>query len=535
MICPGYKKITEEDDLRFFSMTKGFNQRWRASNCEAIYLCYNAGGTARALDDALKHYRGDDGKGVRIKSGGHCYEDFVFSDDTLAILDVTPMSEVGYDGRRGYYLGSGGTNWTAFQSLFRDFGKVLPSGSCYSVGLGGHISSGGKGILSRLHGLTVDWLTGVEIVVKDKARCPAKAIYVSTESRGDKFDLFWALRGGGSGNFGIITRYYFKKLPDAPKGAIISTISFDWKQLNEGKLKQILDWYVNFASQDDNWHTSGKFQLMHESAGAMKLLLHSAYHNEDEKGEVQEYQNQLHKQLNDIFPYQTGGPSMAGHSGWWSVPPMPMKSNNGQTEKNLSSQVGEDYSFYEAVQIMNSSGPNQRGKYKSAYVCKKFPQEQIDTMFEHLKSKPDGLTPEDMQQSLLQIDTFGGEIRNHESTEMAYAQRKFVVKLQYQTYWVDENNDDPHLEWIQGFYEEMYEDYGGTPDPDQDSDGLLEGCYYGYPDVDLNNHADGVDHALWLYFLDNYRKNDLNLLNVKKRWDPENYFQSQQSIPIKSQ
>ena len=46
-------------------------------------------------------------------------------------------------------------------------------------------------------------------------------------------------------------------------------------------------------------------------------------------------------------------------------------------------------------------------------------------------------------------------------------------------------------------------------------------------------HADGdVDQALWLYFLDNYRANDRNLVAVKKRWDPENVFHHAQSIPV---
>ena len=513
-----YKKITKCDgDLRFFSMQQGFNQRWFASNCEAVYLCYTAEGTAQALDDALASYGG----GIKIKSGGHCYEDFVFSDDAKAILDVTPMSETGFDDVRGYYLGSGGTNWSAFKSLFRDFGKVLPSGSCYSVGLGGHISGGGTGILSRLYGMTVDWLSGVEVVVKDQADQPARVIYVSKDSQGDEFDLYWAHTGGGCGNFGIITRYYFADLPDTPQGAIISTISFDWQDLNPIRLGKILDWYVDFASQSDNWHTSGKFQLMHKSAGEMRLLLHSAYYSEDEKNTAKCYQETLREQLKNICKYRIGSSSMAGHASLWAIAPA--------TEAQ-SSEIG-DYSFYEAVQTMNSSGPNQRGKYKSAYVRKRFPPEQIKIMFKHLSSTPPELDPDDMKQSLLQIDTFGGAINKVSPTKTAIAQRSYVVKLQYQTYWLAKQQDCFHLKWIRDFYQDMYKDFGGTPDPAKDPDGLVEGCYYNYPDVDLNNYG-GKDGALWLYFLDNFRNNPRNLVKIKGRWDPNNYFHSKQSIPV---
>ena len=80
-----------------------------------------------------------------------------------------------------------------------------------AVGLGGHISGGGDGILSRLNGITVDWLTGVEVVVKDKDESgvtnAARLIYVSKDSTDkEEHDLWWAHTGGGGGNFGVITK-----------------------------------------------------------------------------------------------------------------------------------------------------------------------------------------------------------------------------------------------------------------------------------------------------------------------------------------
>ena len=91
-----------------------------AGNCKSVYLCFTSAGTAEALDDAIKLV----GKNVKIKSGGHCYENFVFNDGTGAILDVTQMGGYGLDAERWYYLESGGTNWLAFQALFRDYGKT---------------------------------------------------------------------------------------------------------------------------------------------------------------------------------------------------------------------------------------------------------------------------------------------------------------------------------------------------------------------------------------------------------------------------
>jgi FAD/FMN-containing dehydrogenase len=198
------KIIVSEKEPQIPSLLQGFNKRWFADNCTIVYLCNTREGVEQALDEAISKYSTD----VKIKGGGHCYENFVFNEETKAIIDINGLNDSGHDPDRGYYLGSGGTNWEAFKTLFRDYGKVLPSGSCYSVGLGGHICGGGYGLLSRMNGLTVDWLTGVELVVKDDKDKPARTVYVSKESTGAENDLFWAQCGGGGGNFGVITKYY---------------------------------------------------------------------------------------------------------------------------------------------------------------------------------------------------------------------------------------------------------------------------------------------------------------------------------------
>jgi FAD/FMN-containing dehydrogenase len=55
-------------------------------------------------------------------------------------------------------------HWNGYWNLYKQNNLTLPGGSCYSVGAGGHICGRGYDVLSRKYGLTVDWLTGVEIV-----------------------------------------------------------------------------------------------------------------------------------------------------------------------------------------------------------------------------------------------------------------------------------------------------------------------------------------------------------------------------------
>lgn len=513
-------------DARFPSLQQGFNRRWVAHNLESVYLVYTPDGTCRALDDAITRH----GKTVQIISGGHCYEDFVFNEGVKAVINVTNLVESGRDPVKGYYVSSGDTNWNSFGTLFRNYGLVLPGGSCYSVGLGGHISGGGDGILSRQHGLTVDWLTGVEVVVKPNIGAGAVLKYVSRDSisQSDR-DLFWAHTGGGGGSFGVITKFYFKTLPKSPKGIIASNITFSWSDVDAEKLKSLLDWYINLA-QTCPRETVGKFPIAHESAGEFVMFLYTSYTNEEEKIKAKEYHWELEMELQNIVRFSLPTRPSAGHAGWL---PFPMRKRKCHaTKTNFMSDDTLDYPMYTLTQTINGSGPNQRGKYKSAYMTRGFPQEQIDQMFLHLHRIPDGLERSDMMDSLVQVDIFGGKINEVPPAETAIAQRSYIVKLQYQTYWAYPADDSGHLNWIDEFYKGMYGPYGGVPDPDtvvEGSVGLFEGCYYNYPDVDLNKWKDGKYGALYLYFLGNLDR----LIRTKQTWDKNDIFHHKQSIPPK--
>src|SRR5438876_1210398 len=210
--------VLDPGSPRFNGLTQGFNQRWLAPDCEVIFIPLTEGGAQEALAKAISFGPGR----FRIRGGGHCYEDFVFSDQTAALIDMSLMNAIGFDEKAGvYYAQSGGTNWDLYRRLYWRFGLTLPAGSCYSVGLGGHICGGGYGLLSRQFGLTVDWLTGVNVVTVNRDRNSTFKRVTRDSAPGADHDLYWAHTGGGGGNFGVITRYEFAKLPVAPERAEI--------------------------------------------------------------------------------------------------------------------------------------------------------------------------------------------------------------------------------------------------------------------------------------------------------------------------
>jgi hexose oxidase len=513
---------------------QGFDRRWYAPNLQAVYVPTTPEEVAPCVTAALSTY----GRDVKITSGRHGYEGFVYNPTTAAVIDMSALGHAGYDAARAAFtIDAGCENWTAYRTLLNAYGKTLPAGSCYSVGAGGHITGGGYGLLSRLHGLTIDHLTGVDVVTWDAVLRTATLRHVSASSADPaQRDLFWALAGGGGGNFGVIVRYYFATLPDAPEYASLYTFAWDWSDVTPDSFAQLLAEYASLVAElPDQEFTLLK--LNHVAAGQLGMIWQMAslpgVPHADHCRKAEERAADLRRRLGAVLPARILKKPLGGHPAFMSTLPATL------TVQHLT--------YLEALQTLNGSGPNQFGKYKSAYMNKPFPPEQVAAIHAWLTctpTLPDG-TPLDMSQCLLQVDSYGGQINTRPPDATPVPQRSALLKLQYQAYW---NNDSAsgqadqapyaaqaaaYLGWINPFYAAVYAAYGGTPNPANDPTGTVAGCYYNYPDDVLGTHADGrIDHALYLYFLDNYRANPRNLVAVKRLWDPEDYFHHAQSIPV---
>jgi hypothetical protein len=513
---------------------QGFDRRWFAPYLEAVYVPTQPQQVAGCLADALLTY----GPTVKITSGRHSYENFVYNNTTRAVIDMSGVNQLGFDSvRNAYFIDAGCENWTIYRTLLNTHGKTLPAGSCYSVGAGGHITGGGYGLLSRMHGLTIDYLTAVDIVTWDAASKQATLRHVSNQSASEpERDLFWALNGAGGGNFGVIVRYYFEQLPDAPDYATLFTLAWDWSDMTLDLFTSLLDTYAEIMlTLPENEFTLLK--LTHVAAKQLGMTIQVASlpgmsydnHRQLASNRAQTVKQQLEQVLPAVHLKQPLG----GHPGFMS------STSSSLTEQHLT--------YLEAVQTLNGSGPNQFGKYKSAYMKKGFPTDQIESIFNSLHITPNGPDhqPLNMSQCLLQVDSYGGAINRVSPRATAVPQRTSIMKLQYQAYW---NNDaepgqadkppysemaQAYLDWINKFYADVYAAMGGTPDPAKDPTGTVDGCYYNYADSVLGTHADNrIDQAMWLYFLDNFRNNERNLVDIKRYWDSQNYFNSPQSIPL---
>jgi FAD/FMN-containing dehydrogenase len=456
-------------DPRYATMRMGFNRRWVGSPAY-IQVVRNASETLAAVQRAL-----DARLRITVRGGGHCYENFSSGNDGGVIIDLSGMQGVYLDRSGSACVEGGATLWNAYETLFKDYNLALPGGSCYSVGAGGHIVGGGYGLLSRLHGLTVDYLTAVDVICVDRHR--TARLVRARKGDPDTGRLLWAHTGGGGGNFGIVTAYYFSRLPSPPVQVRLATTTWPWSGLTDADFATLLRNYGRFMAAHSHPVSpfSGLFSLLklfHQSAGQITMITQAA---------------------GPAFGLLPSFLAAVGHG----VP-------GGST-------TTETLTWLQATQTLNGSGPNQRAKYKSAYMKTSFPDGQIRAIHSAL-TDPHFTNP----QALLQVDSYGCQVNVVPPSATAVAQRSSVMKLQYQTYWTSPAGDDVNLSWINRFYRSVYAASGGVPA----SNHVTDGCFINYPDVDLP--------ATWpaLYYKANYRE----LQRVKARWDPLNIFHHRQSI-----
>jgi FAD/FMN-containing dehydrogenase len=153
---------------------------------------------------------------LRAKSGGHSYAGYSTQNGGM-VLDLSRMRGISVNRAAGTATIGAGSQLIDVYAGLAGHGATIPAGSCPSVGIGGHALGGGMGLAGRQFGLTADNIVSAQIVTADGR--------VRTASSRSNPDLYWALRGGGGGNFGVVTNLTFR-LHRVP--STVSTFSVFW-------------------------------------------------------------------------------------------------------------------------------------------------------------------------------------------------------------------------------------------------------------------------------------------------------------------
>ncbi|MFF1378821.1 FAD-binding oxidoreductase [Streptomyces sp. NPDC058308] len=189
---------------------------------KAVAYCESPSDVALCLAFAQNH-----ALALSVRSGGHSLGGY--STTTGLVIDVSRLNAVALSGDRAT-LGAGTQNVDVLNAL-APAGLAVTGGACATVAAGGFIHGGGVGFLTRPLGVACDALTSARVVLAD-GRCV-------TASATSHPDLFWAIRGGGGGNFGVVTSYTLR--PSPVTDVSTATLVFSWD-----KALDMLDGYTRW-------------------------------------------------------------------------------------------------------------------------------------------------------------------------------------------------------------------------------------------------------------------------------------------------
>jgi FAD/FMN-containing dehydrogenase len=181
-------------DSGYEQASQSFNTRFDNHRPAAIARCTSVADVQRCVETAR-----DARMPIAARSGGHSYAGYSTPDNGL-VVDLRPMADVKVDGDTAVI--GGGARLMEVYAALAGAGRAIPAGSCPTVGIGGLTLGGGIGVTARKYGLTCDKLVAAQVVTAD-----------GKQQTVDGGDLLWALKGGGGGNFGIVTSFTFATVP----------------------------------------------------------------------------------------------------------------------------------------------------------------------------------------------------------------------------------------------------------------------------------------------------------------------------------
>ena len=234
------------------TQTLGWVDAWATQ--PSVYAV--AARTAQDIAEAVNFARENDLRLV-IKGGGHSYQGTSNAPDSLLIwtrhmngIEMHPAfvpqgCEDTLEPQAAVTLGAGTIGMQAYDAITTKGGKYVQGGGCTTVGLAGLVQSGGFGSFSKHYGLAAGSLLEAEVVTADGR--------ISVANACTNPDLFWALKGGGGGSFGVVSRMTLR-LHDLPE--FFGAANFTVKATSDDAYRRLIREFVSFYREhlfNDHW------------------------------------------------------------------------------------------------------------------------------------------------------------------------------------------------------------------------------------------------------------------------------------------
>lgn len=314
---------------------------------------------------------------LRIRSGCHHYEGYSTGNDVV-VIDVSEMNKIYIDEENKIVKIQGGVrNRELYESLGAcDY--AFPGAGCPTVGVVGFTLGGGWGYSSRLLGLGCDQVKEVKLIdYRGK-------VIIANKNLNE--DIFWACKGGGGGNFGVVIEITFN-LPKKIKMATL--IGIDFSGIDNDEAVEIVEMYQNeFKTLDRRINFKMGIYNSKENGKGIKFT-GLFYGSEEEANTILQPFKEINNKINLKVEYIT---------------------------------------VLEANRIIQDSHPDyERYKSTGRFVYKDYTREEIKNLIELTNTRPEGSI-----YTAISLYGLGGAVGDidKKTTAFYYRDAKFIMGLQ---------------------------------------------------------------------------------------------------------
>ena len=407
------------------------------------------------------------------RSGGHSYAGY--STSTGLVLDVTRMNAVSVNSNAGTAAIGAGARLIDVYNAITPYGLIFPAGSCPTVGIAGLTLGGGVGVIGRKFGLTCDNLLSAQVITADGS--------ILSSSASQHSDLFWALRGGGGGNFGVVTSFTFQLHPVTA----LSLFTLDWPW---SVAANVVDAWQNWGPQapDELWSNCLLLSTNNTSAAPL-VRVNGVY-----VGAAGPLNSLLQQLISRVGSAPTG--------------------NYVYTDSTLETMMVEAGCYGKSVAECHLPSQNPQGTLardtsgaKSDYFTSLLPRQGIDILVNAISQRQSSAT---LGNGGIGLDAYGGAINRVAADATAFVHRNALFSAQYTANWnagASSSVIAANFSWLNKMWQALRPYASGA-------------AYQNYIDPNLSNWQQAY-----------YGANLPRLQQVKAAYDPDNLFHFAQSIP----
>jgi FAD binding domain/Berberine and berberine like len=356
---------------------------------------------------------------IRIRSGGHHYEGYS-TGDLVLVIDISRLNALKLDKQRNLLKMEAGAKNTDVYDLVGSNGYAFPGGTCPTVGVSGFTLGGGWGFSSRLFGLGCDSLVELEMV--DYQGRLIKA------SRYCHSDLFWACRGAGGGNFGVVVGMTFQ-LPE-PMDSRVTLVRFYYVGTTGEKQAKVMSVWQDWLPDLDKRMT----------------VVTSFYHAEGE------------------------GLGIYAQGFFYGSPEEAREILQPFAEVEGFLVELETSSFLEAVKkVEETYPPSEKFKSTGRFVQRRYSSSELNHIADLVQEPAAGSV-----YAAVSFYAMGGEIRNVCDRETAFYYRDARYIMGIQSVWTEDSVAEENREWVRDRFEYIKS--------------ITEGSYVNFPISELRNY-----------------------------------------------